>query len=112
MKVQLEEYTTRVAEVRSTDIAAFREIEAIVNPPPTVTPDTQRQGQSNQQGPVIFKPQADLKPCLLQRDCNLKEVENFIQSFRNYTQSGYMGAIPNGAVYSQALVNVYEHWLT
>ena len=42
--VQLEGYATRVAEVRSTDIAAFREIEAIVNPPPTVTPDNQSQG--------------------------------------------------------------------
>ena len=38
--VQLEGYTTRVTEVRSTDIAAFREIEAIVNPPPTVTLST------------------------------------------------------------------------
>ena len=54
--VQLEGYATRVAEVRSTDIVAFREIEAIDNPPPTVTPDNQRQGQSIQQGAVIFKP--------------------------------------------------------
>ena len=88
---------SEVSEVRATDIAGFKEIEAIVNPPPTVTPDNQRQGQSNQQGAVIFKPQADLKPRLLQRDCNLKEVENFIQSVINYMQTGYLGAIPNGS---------------
>ena len=71
--VQLEEYISKVGEVRITDIVAFIEIKVIVNPPPEITSDTQRQGQSNQQGPVIFKPEADLKPRLLQRDCNLKE---------------------------------------
>ena len=97
--VQLDDYIAKITEVRTLEIVTFREIEELLNPPQEVTPNTssKRQSQSmgsNQPGrPVIFRPQADLKPRFLQRDCTLNETENFILSFKNNMQSGHNGSI-------------------
>ena len=55
--IPLEGYVTRVAEVKTSNITIFCEIEDIVNPPSVPAPDNPRPGQSTQQVQMAFKPQ-------------------------------------------------------
>ena len=49
--VQLDEYISKVAEVRTAEIVTFREIEDLLNPPPEIIPDNSSQRQGQQLGP-------------------------------------------------------------
>ena len=59
-----------------------------------------------------FKLNADLRPHLLVKDCTLKEVTTFSESFVNYMKSSPNSIIPEGALWAHINVNVDQHWLT
>ena len=59
-----------------------------------------------------FKLNADLRPHLLVKDCTLKEVTTFSESFVNYMKSSPNSIIPEGAFRTHINVNVHQHWLT
>ena len=61
--------------------------------------------------PVGFKPNSDLKPALLVKDCILREVVKFSETFANYMRSSQNQTIPPGALYSQVIVNIDPFWL-
>ena len=62
--------------------------------------------------PVGFKPNSDLRPALLVKDCTLKEVNNFSETFSNYMRSSPNQTIPPGALWAQVIINVDQFWLT
>ena len=59
-----------------------------------------------------FKLNADVRPHLLIKDCTLKEVNTFSESFYNYMKSSPNSTIPEGALWAHINVNVDQHWLT
>ena len=59
-----------------------------------------------------FKLNSDLRPNLLVKDCTLREVNIFSEAFSNYMRSSPNSIIPEGALWAQINVNVYQHWLT
>ena len=62
--------------------------------------------------PVGFKPNSDLKPALLVKDCILREVVKFSETFANYMRSSQNQTIPPGALWSHVIVNIDPFWLT
>ena len=58
-----------------------------------------------------FKPNQDLKPLYLIKDCTLTELNKFIDSFTNYIKSSST-VIPTEALWGQVSVNMDTYWFT
>ena len=75
-------------------------------------PPTTRQTQA---APSIttmgFKPQADLKPTFLIKDCTLTEFNKFTETFVTYMKSSGSN-VPAEAIYSNLHVNMDSYWFT
>ena len=73
---------------------------------------TSRQAQAtNPNITAGFKPNQDLKPLYLIKDCTLTELNKFIDSFTNYIKSSST-VIPTEALWGQVSVNMDAYWFT
>ena len=61
--------------------------------------------------PMAFKPQTDLKPTFLIRDCTLPEFNKFTETFITYINSSG-SAVPAEAIYSNLRVHMDPYWFT
>ena len=80
---------------------------------PKVSNKTRTTGGGNQTAPpnTCFKPQSDLKPTYLARDCTLPEFITFTKTFIIYMNSAGT-AIPRDAVFSHLRVYMDPWWYT
>ena len=58
-----------------------------------------------------FKPNADLKPTFLIKDCTLTEFNKFTETFLTYMRSSG-STVPAEALWGQLNVNMYSYWFT
>ena len=84
LQVIVDVYSKSFEDMKDKNIDIFWLIHSTLYPIPTAIAAT-RQVQAVPQipMPVGFKPTSDLRPALLVKDCILKEVNNFSQTFAN-----------------------------
>ena len=106
----LTDYTTKFFDIRGKNIEIFREIDNTLNPITRIA----RQVQAAPPLPMSggFRLNADLRPHLLVKDCTLKEVTTFSESFVKYVKSSPNSIIPEGALLAHININVDQHRLT
>ena len=61
--------------------------------------------------PSVFKPQTDLKPNFLIKDCTLPEYNKFTETFITYINSSG-SAVPEEAIFSNLRVHMDPYWFT
>ena len=102
-------YYTKVEKVRSDNLIVFEKCKSLLAPAKAQTP---RQAQAtNPNITTGFKPNQDLKPLYLIKDCTLTELNKFIDTFTNYIMSSTT-QIPAEALWGQASVNMDAYWFT
>ena len=107
----IDEYSTRFHNISRLNTEIFRVIDTTLNPiQRTSVRAVQAAPQTSMPGG--FKLNSDLRPNLLVKDCTLKEVNTFSESFYNYMKSSPNSIIPEGTLWAQINVNVDQHWLT
>ena len=72
-------------------------------------PDDLRLGQASHLR--VLKPQTDLKPTFLIKDCTLPEFNKFTETFITYINSSG-SAVPAEAIYSNLRVHMDPYWFT
>ena len=61
--------------------------------------------------PSVFKPQTDLKPNFLIKDCTLLEYNKFTETFITYINSSG-SVVPEEAIFSNLRVHMDPYWFT
>ena len=61
--------------------------------------------------PSVFKPQTDLKPTFLIKDCTLPEYNKFTETFITYINSSG-SAVPEEAIFSNLHAHMDPYWFT
>ena len=98
-------YDTTIERCKDISIKASQGQKVIETAPPSTT-DSRTTGVRPQLG---FRPQADLKPIFLNKDCNLIEFTEFTKAYVLYMKSSGT-AIPRDAVCSHLRVHVDAWW--
>ena len=75
----------------------------------TAPPSTNENRPTGAKPPGVFRPQADLKPIFLNKDCNLIEFVEFTKAYVLYMKSSGT-TIPRDAVFSHLRVQVDAWW--
>ena len=107
----IKEYSTKFHNIKRSNTVIFQVINTTLNP---IQRKAVRAVQAAPQPPMSggFKLNTDLRPHLQVKDCTLKEVNTFSESFYNYMKSSPNSIIPERAIWAQINVNVDQHWLT
>ena len=100
---------TKVEKIRSENLVIFAKCKAILAPAPVQV--SRLAPSTTQHITAGFKPNQDLKPVYLIKDCTLKELNKFIDSFTNYIRSSAT-IIPAEALWGQVSVNMDAYWFT
>ena len=93
----INEYSSKFHKIRRSNIDIFRAFDNTLNP---IQRTSVRAVQAALQTPMPggFKLNSDLRSNLLVKDCTLKEVNTFSESFYNYMKSSPNSIIPEGAL--------------
>ena len=102
-------YYTKVEKIRSENLVIFKKCKSIIAPAPAQT--SRLTPATNPNITTGFKPNQDLKPLYLIKDCTLTELNKFIDSFTNYIKSSST-IIPAEALWGQVSVNMDAYWFT
>ena len=102
-------YHSKVEKIRSENLVIFEKCKSILAPAPAQT--SRLIPATNPNITTGFKPNQDLKPLYLIKDCTLTELNKFIDSFTSYIKS-ISKIIPAEALWGQVLVNMDVYWFT
>ena len=102
-------YSTKVEKIRSDNLTIFAKCKVILAPAPIQT--SRLIPPTNPHITTGFKPNQDLKPLYLIKDCTLTELNKFIDSFTNYIKSSST-VILTEALWGQVSVNMDLYWFT
>ena len=102
-------YYAKVEKIRSENSVIFEKCKSILAPAPAQT--SRLIQATNPNITTGFKPNQDLKPLYLIKDCTLTELNKFIDTFTNYINSGTT-QIPAEAPWGQVSVNMDAYWFT
>ena len=87
LQVSVEVYSQSFKDIKGKNIEIFRLIHSTLNPiPPARSATRQVQAAPQIPMPLGFKLNHDLRPVLLVKDCTLKEVNNFSETFSKNLQ--------------------------
>ena len=86
-------------------------IESVPKPIPVPVTNKTRTTGGAQTAQLTFKPQSDLKPAYLAKDCSLTEFNTFTKTFLIYMNSSGT-PIPREAIYSHLRVYIDPWWHT